>query len=287
MKMKLIRKRNDFLSWRKELSESNPNTKVGLVPTMGNLHIGHLSLARKALAENDQVIVTIFVNPKQFGPNEDFDQYPRTLDQDMEKLSQLEGSERITVFNPASQDEIYPENFQTTITVNTLDKVLCGKYRSTHFAGVTTVVYQLFALSQATQAYFGQKDFQQFKIIERMVKDLLLPIELHMCPIIREDDGLALSSRNQYLSNEQRVEAIKLNQALNSIKDAYYSHGKIAAFSKRAELIANDSRFQYLEILETQTLGPEIAEVHDGFGKVVVAGAFILGDTRLIDNLLI
>lgn len=285
--MKLIRKRNEFLTWRKNLNTSNPNIKVGLVPTMGNLHSGHLSLTRKALAENDHVIVTIFVNPKQFGPNEDFDQYPRTLDQDMGKLSQLEGSDKITIFNPASNDEIYPKNFQTSISVDGIDNVLCGKFRSTHFAGVTTVVYQLFALSQATQAYFGQKDFQQFKIIERMVKDLLLPIKLHMCPIVREEDGLALSSRNQYLSAEQRAEAIKLNQSLNAIKDAYYAHGKNSALAKRDELLAADPRFQYLEILETEALTPEIAEVHDGFGKVVVAGAFILGDTRLIDNLLI
>ncbi len=281
--MQLIRKRNEFLKWRKELK----NSKVGLVPTMGNLHAGHLSLARKALAENDQVIVTIFVNPKQFGPNEDLDHYPRTLDQDMQKLATLEGSEKITIFNPASNDEIYPANFQTTVAVNGLDKVLCGKYRATHFEGVTTVVYQLFALSQANQAYFGQKDFQQFKVIERMAKDLLLPIELHMCPIIREKDGLALSSRNQYLSTQQRTEAIKLNQALNEIKEAYCGHGKDTALSKRAQLLDSDQRFQYLEILETEALTSNIPEVHEGFGKVVVAGALILGDTRLIDNLLI
>lgn len=282
--MQLIRKRNEFISWRKEIS---PSQKVGLVPTMGNLHLGHLSLARQALQQNDHVLVTIFVNPKQFGPNEDFDQYPRTLDQDMEKLATLEGSERITIFNPASNDEIYPENFQTTVTVSGIDKVLCGKYRATHFAGVTTVVYQLFALSRAHKAYFGQKDFQQFKIIERMVKDLLLPIELHMCPIIREEDGLALSSRNQYLTSVQRADAIKLSQALMAIKDAYIKQGREAALNKRAQLLNADQRFQYLEILETQGFGPDIPKTYNKRGKVVVAGAFILGDTRLIDNLLI
>lgn len=282
--MKLIRKRNEFISWRKEISSSQ---KVGLVPTMGNLHAGHLSLVRKALEQNDQVIVTIFINPKQFGPNEDFDQYPRTLDQDREKLATLEGNERVTIFNPASSEEIYPENFQTTVSVNGIDKVLCGKYRATHFEGVTTVVYQLFALTRAHQAYFGQKDFQQFKVIERMVKDLLLPIELHMCPIIREEDGLALSSRNQYLNSEQRAEAIKLNQSLLAIKEAYIRHGKEMALNKRAEFLDADQRFQYLEILETEGLTNEIPDLHRGFGKVVVAGAFILGDTRLIDNLLI
>jgi len=282
--MKLIRKRNEFIKWRSEL---DPTMKVGLVPTMGNLHAGHLSLASKALKQNDHVIVTIFVNPKQFGPNEDFDQYPRTLDQDREKLSTLKGSERITIFNPASNDEIYPENFQTNIQVNGIDKILCGKYRATHFTGVTTVVYQLFALSGAHQAYFGQKDFQQFKIIERMTKDLLLPIELHMCPIIREEDGLALSSRNQYLSANQRAEAIKLNQALLIIKKTYIMQGKEAALNKIIDLLDADQRFQYLEILETQALSNNIPEILVEPEKVVVAGAFILGDTRLIDNLLI
>jgi len=281
--MKLIRKRNEFLQWRNTLSTES----IGLVPTMGNLHDGHLSLANKALSENDAIIVTIFVNPKQFGPNEDFDQYPRTLEDDLEKLRALEGSKRITVFNPESNDEIYPENFQTTISVNGLDQVLCGKFRSGHFDGVTTVVYQLFALTQATQAYFGQKDFQQFKIIERMSHDLLLPIKLNMCPIIREEDGLALSSRNQYLSSDQRIEAITLNQSLNSIKEEYQAHGSEAALKVRDQILKTDDRFQYLEILETQTLSNVIPQELDGFGKVVVAGAFILGDTRIIDNLLV
>ena len=280
--MKLIRKRDEFLQWRNE-----NNLKTGLVPTMGNLHAGHLSLAKKALAENEQVIVTIFVNPKQFGPNEDFDKYPRTLDDDMEKLSTLEGSERITVFNPANQGEIYPEHFQTTIAVNGIDKVLCGKYRDGHFSGVTTVVYQLFALTQAHQAYFGQKDFQQFKIIERMAIDLMLPIKLHMCPVIREESGLALSSRNGFLSPEQKAEAIKLNHSLQALAEIYKNSGKDAALSKRDELLKEDERFQYLELLETTALTDNLPLEYSEAGKVVVAGAFFLGDTRLIDNLLV
>ncbi len=281
--MLLIRKRNEFLNWRKDLNAKS----VGLVPTMGNLHAGHLSLAKKALEENDHVIVTIFVNPKQFGPNEDFDKYPRTLNDDMDKLKTLTGYERITIFNPESNAEIYPEHFQTTIAINGIDKVLCGKFRDGHFSGVTTVVYQLFALSQAHQAYFGQKDFQQFKIIERMAKDLLLPIKLHMCPVIREDDGLALSSRNQFLTSLQRKEAIKLNQSLTALRNVYKESGKSEVLKYRDQLLKEDSRYQYLELLETEGLTTEIPESVTGFGQVVVAGAFILGDTRLIDNILV
>lgn len=280
--MKLFRKRIEFLNWRNDLKST-----LGLVPTMGNLHQGHLSLTQRALNENENVVVTIFVNPKQFGPNEDFDQYPRTLEEDLNKLATLEGSDRLIIFNPESNDEIYPENFQTSISVNGLDKVLCGRFRDGHFSGVTTVVYQLFALTKADQAYFGQKDFQQFKIIERMAKDLMLPIRLHMCPIIREEDGLALSSRNQYLNSTQREEAVKLNQKLNEIANVYKNQGKKSAISLRDVSLQEDLRFQYIELLETQSLTGNIPTSYEGYGKVVVAGAFILGDTRLIDNLLI
>lgn len=287
--MKLIRKKDELLSWRNELSNTTkPNTpSLGLVPTMGNLHIGHLTLVEKALAQNDFVMVTIFVNPKQFGPNEDFEQYPRTLEADLEKLNQLQGAERVTVFNPENITEIYPAGFQTTITVNTLDKVLCGKFRDSHFSGVTTVVYQLFTLTKPTQAYFGQKDYQQFKIIERMTNDLLLPVKLNMCDIIREEDGLAFSSRNQYLNTLQRSEAIILNQSLHLIAQSYQRDGAQEAKTCRDELMAKDSRFQYLEVLNAQDLTPIISKNLQDHGKVVVAGAFILGDTRLIDNLLI
>ncbi|MCR9205068.1 MAG: pantoate--beta-alanine ligase [Halobacteriovoraceae bacterium] len=268
----------EFLSFRNEMQFSN----LGLVPTMGNLHQGHLNLVEKALKDNEKVVVTIFVNPKQFGPNEDFDKYPRTLEKDMEKLKSLKDFERIILFCPKDTSQIFPEDYSTDIEVHGLDRALCGKNRPGHFKGVCTVVYRLFLITKPTKAYFGQKDYQQFKIIKKMRDDLLIPVDLEMIPISREESGLALSSRNQYLSKEQRSEALLLNRSLNSIAEITHQN-LLSGITKAQEILTQDSRFQYIEVLDAENLGLPTAESE----KVVVAGAFLLGDTRLIDNVIL
>lgn len=277
--MKLFTKKNDYHSF---CDTHYGNSRVGLVPTMGNLHQGHLNLVKQALKENDFTLVTIFVNPKQFGPNEDFGKYPRTLEQDLAKLKELEGSERLIVFSPENNQEIYPSGFSTDIEVKALDNCLCGRHRPGHFKGVTTVVYQLFKLARATHAYFGQKDYQQFKIIEKMVNDLQIPIELTMVPIAREESGLALSSRNQYMSDEEKREASLINKTLKEVAQTYAKDAELA-LTMRQEFLFQDNRWQYIEILDAKTLetpNPQTSEV-------VVAGAFYMGDTRLIDNIIV
>lgn len=276
--MKSFNNTNEFLSFRNEMKFSS----LGLVPTMGNLHQGHLNLVKSALEDNEKVIVTIFVNPKQFGPNEDFDKYPRTLEQDMEKLKSLKNSERIILLCPEEPKQIFPESYSTEIEVQGLDETLCGKNRPGHFKGVCTVVYRLFLLTKPTKAYFGQKDYQQFKIIKKMRDDLLIPIDLEMIPIAREDSGLALSSRNQYLSKEQRSDALLLNRSLNLIAETTHQN-LTSGIAKAQEILTQDSRFQYLEVLDSENLKLPTSESN----KVVVAGAFLLGDTRLIDNVIL
>ena len=277
--MKLFTKKADYLQF---CQDSYSDKLVGLVPTMGNLHRGHLNLVEMAIQENDYTVVTIFVNPKQFGPNEDFGKYPRTLEQDLSKLKGLSQSESIIVFAPDSIEEIYPKGFSTEIEVKGLDDVLCGKSRPGHFKGVTTVVYQLFKLSHADHAYFGQKDYQQFKIIEKMVDDLDLPIKLTMAPIAREESGLALSSRNQYMSQEQHLEASLINKTITQLAQTYKSDAELA-FKMRQEYLFQDNRWQYLEILDANTL----KKPNQDSQEVVVAGAFFMGDTRLIDNIIV
>lgn len=276
--MQLFTKKEDFKNYRRQ---SNIGI-LGLVPTMGNLHQGHLNLVKESLRENDHTLVTIFVNPKQFGPGEDFEKYPRTLESDLKKLKELEGSEKVLVYSPDSVEDIYPQDFSTEINVTGLDDALCGLHRPGHFKGVTTVVYQLFSISEAHKAYFGQKDFQQFKIIEKMTKDLNLPIELTMVPIARESTGLALSSRNQYMSTEQKIEAVQIYKTLRNIAQTF-SKDSEEAQSQRQEVLFKDPSWQYLEILDSTTLKAPTSETT----QVVVAGAYHMGDTRLIDNILV
>ncbi len=274
-----------LVTTRSELSKIQEtglkNNTIGLVPTMGNLHQGHLELVKRSLQRTQKTMVTIFVNPKQFGPNEDFEKYPRTLEADLLKLKELDGADNIVVFAPQSTLEIYPEGFNTTIEVQGLDNLLCGANRPGHFKGVTTVVYQLFKLSGADMAFFGQKDFQQFKIIEKMVHDLSLEIELEMCPIIREPSGLALSSRNQYLSSSEREEARLIKETLDHLKELFLENRE-KALKKREDILFHEPRWQYLEVLD----GSHLTEVSAKTNQVVVAGAFLMGDTRLIDNIL-
>ena len=187
---------------------------IGVVPTMGALHAGHLSLVKASLSQADVTIVTIFVNPTQFAPTEDLAAYPRHLDNDLQQLEQLGD---IVVFAP-SEAEVYPADATTRVIPPTISKKLEGEFRPTHFAGVATVVLKLLNMTQADKAFFGQKDFQQVAVVKQMVKDLNVPCEICTCPIVRDADGLALSSRNAYLSEEERVIALTLNKTLDEIE---------------------------------------------------------------------
>ncbi len=260
---------------------------IGLVPTMGNLHEGHLSLLKQSLAENTVSVITIFVNPKQFGPNEDFDKYPRTLDDDLAKISNLalqtnalDGKKDIIVFAPSNNEEIFPLGFSTTISVKGMTQKLEGKFRPDHFDGVTTVVYCLFKIIGATNTYFGQKDFQQCAVIKKMIVDLSIDIHFFILPIVRNSEGLALSSRNQFLSAEQRVTALHLPRTLKKIEYLIKNNADTKEFITN-EL--TDNKWDYLEVLDSQTLDSPSPST----SEVVIIGAYRLGTTRLLDNILV
>ncbi|NBY03301.1 MAG: pantoate--beta-alanine ligase [Planctomycetes bacterium] len=259
-------------------------SKIGFVPTMGALHEGHISLVHEAKKHCDFVVVSIFVNPMQFGPNEDFHRYPRPLQDDL-KLCTNAGVN--LVFNP-SVDEMYPTGFSTVVEVNGLTNNLCGKSRPGHFKGVTTVVMKLFGQVQPDAAYFGQKDAQQALVIKRMACDLDLPIEVVICPTLRETDGLAMSSRNRYLSNEQRSVAPLIYKGLSLLMEEvkFKKHEFVEQYRrdllKRLEAIPN-SMVDYVEIVNADSL--ETLEKMKG--TVLVAVALRLGNTRLIDNIII
>lgn len=275
--IKVFNTRQSFDHYRHSLPSQ---TKIGLVPTMGNLHAGHLTLLEKAASENDLTIITVFVNPKQFGPTEDFNRYPRTLDQDIEKIISLKLNSKIVIFAPTEASEIYPNNFQTTISVGPMTQLLCGKFRPTHFDGVTTVVYRLFKIARAHNAYFGQKDYQQCVIIKKMVADLEIPVTLHIMPIIRNSEGLALSSRNQYLTDDEKVKALHLPQTLLKIERL------LSTSQSPSELIAyelQNKEWDYIEVLDATDLSP-LSQITK---QVVIVGAYRLGTTRLLDNRLV
>ena len=191
------------------------NQSIGQVMTMGALHDGHLSLVRQSVAENNETIATIFLNPTQFAPGEDLSRYPKTLEEDLAKLD----SEGVKYVFVPSNEEMYPEGFSTSVVPPAIAKNLEGEFRSTHFSGVATVVLKLLNLVQPDKAYFGQKDFQQALVIKRMVADLNVQTDICICPIARDTDGLALSSRNVYLSNEEREIALSLNRTLEQVQD--------------------------------------------------------------------
>ncbi len=264
----------------KEISRGYKEKTVGFVPTMGFLHEGHLSLVKKARRDNDIVVVSIFVNPTQFGPGEDLDTYPRDLERDS-KL--LENEEVDYLFIPKISD-MYPKDFSTSIHVSRLGDQLCGYYRPGHFDGVVLVVNKLFNIVNPTRAYFGQKDAQQFRILKRMVEDLNIDVELVEMPIVREKDGLALSSRNIYLSFEERKDAIALHKALEYAAEAIRS-GRRDAYKIRLEAINlmrkyPHVRIQYFEIVDEKTLQP----VSKITSRILIATAAFVGKARLIDN---
>ncbi|HIS73822.1 TPA: pantoate--beta-alanine ligase [Candidatus Galligastranaerophilus intestinavium] len=275
--MKIIHK----ISQIREITK-NLNVSVGLVPTMGALHSGHASLIEKSVKDNGFTIVSVFVNPVQFGINEDFDKYPRTLENDAQLCEKL-GAD--VVFAP-SVDEMYQDTRELTLVCPPYSAInkLCGKSRPGHFDGVATVVSKLFNITKCTRAYFGQKDAQQLFIIKKMVKDLNFDIEIVPCPIIRESDGLALSSRNSYLDENARKEALKLSRALNYSKELWQK-------GIRDKDILRDSALKILEGLDVdyvEIVDPETFEDWQETGKkalMLIAAKIPPTNTRLIDNM--
>jgi pantoate--beta-alanine ligase len=260
--------------------------RVGFVPTMGALHDGHIALVREAVRATDRVVVSIFVNPLQFGPKEDFQRYPRPIERDR-KLLESAGAHLLYLPSPA---EMYPKGFETTLVQKSLPNHLCGLDRPGHFEGVLTVVLKLFHQVAPDVAFFGQKDFQQTVVLRRMVEDLDLDLslEIRVCPTVREDDGLAMSSRNAYLSPEERKAAPVLKQALDRVA------ARFAAGERSARALVSDARallapipglsVQYFEIADPRTLESRTDAAQAGD---LVAVAAVLGRTRLIDNVLL
>lgn len=271
---KITEVREIVSAWRKE------GLTVGLVPTMGYLHEGHQSLIRKSVEQNDRTVVSVFVNPIQFGPNEDLASYPRDINRDMQKVEEVGGD---LIFNPEPA-EMYPGHFTSFIDTTETTELLCGAVRPIHFRGVCTVVGKLFNIVCPDRAYFGQKDAQQLATIKRFVRDLNFPIEIVPCPIIREDDGLAMSSRNTYLSPEERKVALILSKSLKlgkkAIEDGEKNSQKvidIITANLKTEPLA---RIDYVEVVDFEN----IQRVDTIQGETLVAIAVYIGKTRLIDN---
>jgi len=257
---------------------------IGYVPTMGALHEGHLSLVRVSRAENNITVVSIFVNPAQFGPNEDFANYPRQVESDIEKLRK----EDVDILFLPDNALMYPEGFSTTVEVRGLSEKMCGRFRPGHFKGVSTVVAKLIAVARPSRSYFGQKDFQQTVIVRQMVKDLHLDSEIVVCPTIREEDGLALSSRNAYLDKTQRIAATALYRCLmkgsSEISSGVRSGARVREAMNR--VLADEtqiSAIDYASVYDPATLD-EVDEIR---GEVLLAVAVRMAATRLIDNILV
>lgn len=263
--------------------ERDAGRTLGLAPTMGALHDGHLSLVRKSLADTDVTVVSIFVNPAQFAPGEDLAAYPRDLGSDSRALEDL-GAHCLFLPTP---DIMYPPSYATYVVQEELTSVLCGASRPTHFRGVLTVVLKLFNLVRPHRAYFGQKDYQQSVVIRRMVRDLNLPVDLVVLPIVREEDGLAMSSRNRYLSAEERKDARCLSAALREagalVRNGERSPAAIVRAMTRAIESVPSARIDYLAVVHPDTLR-DLDEID---GPAVLAGAVYIGATRLIDNVVI
>lgn len=257
---------------------------IGFVPTMGALHEGHLSLVRMSREENNITAVSIYVNPAQFSPSEDFTKYPRPIEADIERLRE----EAVDILFLPDDTHMYPAEFSTEIEVKGLSERMCGHFRPGHFKGVATIVAKLFSVVRPARAYFGQKDFQQTVIIRRMAKDLNLDIEVVVCPTIREENGLALSSRNAYLDREQRHAAIVLYRCLSEAADAIRSgirSGEKIRQTMKSQLVKETqiTSIDYISVYHPDTL----EDIEDLQGEVLLAGAVRMGDIRLIDNMLV
>jgi pantoate--beta-alanine ligase len=257
---------------------------IGFVPTMGALHDGHISLVNAARRECDRVVMSIFVNPTQFGPGEDFEKYPRDMERD-KAVAEKAGVD--CIFAPGA-GEMYPEGYGTFVEVSgSMADALCGRSRPGHFRGVTTVVAKLFNIVEPDKSYFGQKDAQQAALIKKMVKDLNISTEIRVMPIVREKDGLALRSRNAYLSEDERRQALGLHRSLNKAEENVAGGERSAsALKKEMENIlsrGNDVRIDYIEIVDAETLEP-VAEIKN---EALIAIAAFVGATRLIDNTIV
>ena len=260
----------------------NRQETIGFVPTMGYLHEGHLSLVRRARKQNDRVIVSIFVNPLQFGPKEDFARYPRNSQRDLKLLK----NEKIDIVFMPDQKKFYSPNFQTFVSLSKLSRPLCGVTRPTHFTGVATVVLKLLNQVSPDVVYLGQKDYQQCCIIQCMTQDLDLPVKVCLCPIMREKDGLAMSSRNFYLDAQERLQATYLNKALAEgdalARGGARSTEKIKNAIKKVLANATRGKIDYVEIVDAATL-ESVVQLKKG-QKIVLALAVFFSKTRLIDN---
>ena len=284
--VKTVKEVREIVSaWKKE------GLSVGLVPTMGFLHEGHQSLIRKSASQNDRTVVSVFVNPIQFGPNEDLEAYPRDLNRDMQKVEEAGGD---LIFNPEPA-EMYPGHFTSFIDTTETTELLCGAVRPVHFRGVCTVVGKLFNIVQPDRAYFGQKDAQQLATVKRFVRDLNFPIEIVPCPIVREvpcpivreDDGLAKSSRNTYLNPEERQAALILSKSLKKGQEAI-SQGerdsqKVISIIRESLESEPLARIDYVEVVDFEN----IQRTQKIEGETLVAIAVYIGKTRLIDNFIV
>ena len=275
--VKLIKTKSELIDERNQ----HNNKKIGFVPTMGNLHQGHLSLIQKSLSQNDITFVSIFVNPTQFGPNEDYNNYPRTLEEDLIKINSLSSKNNIIVFAPETIDDVYPKNFNTSFSQKEFDQVLCGASRPGHFNGVLSVIYHLFNLVRPSEVIFGQKDYQQLLIIKNFAKDMFPNIKIISSEIIREKNGLAMSSRNNYLSNTEKEEALYLYESLKKISKDLENN----KFNKITDYKINKNQliWDYLEILDSDSLKP----IGPNTKNFIIAGAMKVNNkVRIIDNLL-
>jgi pantoate--beta-alanine ligase len=275
---------NEILTLRRLIQEAKAaGKKVGLVPTMGALHAGHASLIRAARAETQFVVVSIFVNPLQFGPKEDLSTYPRPIERDLEICRQ----EKVDMVFMPSAEVMYPPGFRTYVEVLELADTLCGPSRPGHFRGVATVVLKLLNIVQPDIGFFGQKDAQQSRIIIQLVRDLSVPTEIRICPTVREPDGLALSSRNQYLDAQQRSQAPLLFQALTQAKilvECGETDVNVIRATLRSRLaMAQGAVVDYAEVVDAETLRPH----NELKGDLLIAVAVKFGTTRLIDNVLV
>ena len=277
--MKVIKKVSDMqkIAFKHLMNED----EIGLVPTMGALHEGHVSLINKSVREDDITVVSIFVNPTQFGPNEDYLKYPRPFDRDLKicKANHVD-----YVFAPSAQ-EMYGQNHKTFVEVKDMQDILCGQFRKKHFRGVATVVSKLFNITFCERAYFGVKDFQQLKIIEKMVKDLNFRTKIVPCPIVREKSGLALSSRNSYLSETEKKQAAAISKALKEAKEEFKNKSISQVVNTAVRKIKGiaGSRIDYAQILDYDTLETAGKDTR----KAVFVVAVWVGKTRLIDNIMI
>jgi len=276
--MKSVESLSNMVETRSELPEP-----VGFVPTMGYLHEGHLSLVRRAREECASVVVSIFVNPTQFSPEEDLEEYPRDIERDQSLLEE----EGVDVVWSPDEKEMYPDNFQSWVIVEEVTKPLEGAQRPTHFKGVTTIVAKLFNAVQPNKAYFGQKDAQQAVVIQQMVRDLNYPLDVVVCPIVREEDGLAMSSRNKYLDEQERQAALSLSTGLFAAREAFEKGVRDA---DRLRDIVRDrveeetlADLEYVSCANPATLEELEGEIDNGLLSLAV----YVGDTRLIDNIVL